>query len=45
MMDATHHVTKGMDGNKAYLYTLFVKNKKSNRGTPVAFLMTKSAWQ
>jgi hypothetical protein len=44
MMDATHNVTKGLSsGNKAYLYTLIVKNKNIDRGTPVAFLMTVSA--
>lgn len=44
MMDATHNVVKGLNGNKAYLYTLLVKNKKINRGTPVAFFMTESAF-
>ena len=45
MMDATHNVTKGLNGNNAFLYTLIVKNKRTNRGTPVAFLMTESAAQ
>jgi archaellin len=43
MMDATHNVAKGLNCSKAYLYTLVLKNKKTNRGTPVAFVITESA--
>jgi hypothetical protein len=44
-MNATHNVVKVLSGNKSYLYTLIVKNKTINRGTPLAFLMTESASQ
>ena len=45
MMDATHNVVKSLRGKKQYLYTLVVKNKKVNAGTPVAFMMTEVASQ
>jgi hypothetical protein len=45
MMDATHNVIKGFRGKSLYLYTLVVKNKTTQRGTPVAFMMSESSSQ
>jgi hypothetical protein len=45
MIDATHNGAKGLNGSKAYLYTLVVKNRMSNRGTLVSFMITESASQ